>query len=491
MFSMRKITRAIVATAVATATLMIVPTTLSAAVAAPEPVYVPASDIGTERASGDVPKWFVDASNGGSFATTSDSFDKISRVLKLTTPGSGDAVRVLESYDSSSPDISTLVSGASYTYAGSNANFQIEIFFTPEDLDQYGPSGTKIRCTQAKDGSEVIENQCYTVLKWEPFLTPSGMWKTVDLTADTAANSSTSTGGWKNTNAVGIYPKPGVQIGNTLSEYLAQMTSYTVLGAGIALGSGTTDGTSWIKNLTFGGTEYRFGSAPLDVALSAETPTVEVTDSTRPLVVEVGSGTKGAGVSYKGLLTDGAGTIPQTTITTSGGVTVQIPQTLITATDKTWDGVIKAPTVVSNSSVTIPAESGTTVTIATAIEVGAGTIGLTFDNAVRLLLPGQSDKLVGFERNGTFTPITTKCSADSQTAGDALAAGGDCYLSVGADIVIWTKHFTTFVAYSSVAALAATGAGAPSPALWAGGALVLVLGSALLVARGRGGTRAR
>ncbi|EPR77193.1 surface proteins containing Ig-like protein [Leifsonia rubra CMS 76R] len=238
-------------------------------------------------------------------------------------------------------------------------------------------------------------------------------------------------------------------------------------------------------------------SPSTNVVLDDTTPTVTVTDSTQPLVIEVDSGTTDAGVNYGDLLTDGAGTIPQTTITSSDGVTVKIPRTRITATDKTWDGVIKAPTVVPNDSVTIPAESGTTVTIATAIEVGAGKIGLEFDKGVRLLLPGQADQLVGFERNGTFTPITTECVADSQDEADKLDKGRDCYFTVGTDMVIWTKHFTTFVAYSSVTAaatpalaeLAPTGAGAPGPALWVGGALVLVLGSTLLIARGRVATK--
>jgi len=252
-------------------------------------------------------------------------------------------------------------------------------------------------------------------------------------------------------------------------------------------------------------------ATPPTAARPNPTPPTVVTDSTQPLVIEVASGAEGAGVDYSKLLTGGAGTIPQTTFVTSDGVTVKIPQTRITSDDPSWDGVIQPPTVVPNSSVTIPAESGTTVTLATAIQVGAGTIGLTFDEGVRLLLPGESGKLVGFVHDGTFSQITTKCSADPQTAGDALVAGGDCYISVGADIVIWSKHFTTFVAYSSVAAPApapapaapdatgpdatgpdatgpdATGPDATSPALWVGGALllVLVLGSALLVARRR------
>jgi len=232
---------------------------------------------------------------------------------------------------------------------------------------------------------------------------------------------------------------------------------------------------------------------PNNVVPDPTTPTV-VTDSTQPLVFEVDSGSERTGIDYSLLLdSDGVGDIPRTTIFSSTGVTVAIPATRITPDDSSWDGVIQNPIVVPNSSVSIPAESGTSVTVATAIEVGAGTIGLTFDEGVRLLLPDQADKLVGFERNGTFTQITTECAADTQTAGDALAVGGDCYISVGADMVIWTKHFTTFAAYSFAAApaapasptLPATGANAPATTLWVGGALLLALGSAVLVGRSR------
>jgi hypothetical protein len=200
-----------------------------------------------------------------------------------------------------------------------------------------------------------------------------------------------------------------------------------------------------------------------NVNLNAGTETVAVTVQTVSLGVEVESGAENARVDYSALLTGGAGTIPQTTITTSGGVTVKIPQTGITADDTNWDGVIKTPTVVANDSVTIPEESGTTVTVATAIKVGAVNIELTFDEAVRVLLLGDADKLVGFVSNGTFTPITTKCSADSQTIGNELAEAGDCFISVGSDMVIWTKHFTTFVVYSVVATPAPAPAPAPSP----------------------------
>jgi len=228
---------------------------------------------------------------------------------------------------------------------------------------------------------------------------------------------------------------------------------------------------------------------PSNIAPDPTTPTV-VSDATEPLVIEVDSGASGAKLDYSGLLTSGAGDIPKTTIFTGDGISVAIPKTRITADDKSWDGELQTPTVVSNTSVTIPAESGSTVTVATAINVGAATTRLTFDEGVRLLLPGQADMLVGFDRDGTFTPITAECSADTQTAGDALAAGGDCFISVGGDMVIWTKHFTTFAAYSfaatpATAGLVASGDDTPVSTLLIGSALLLAVGTVVLVARSR------
>ncbi|PJB48593.1 hypothetical protein CO104_01065, partial [Candidatus Collierbacteria bacterium CG_4_9_14_3_um_filter_43_16] len=74
---------------------------------------------------------------------------------------------------------------------------------------------------------------------------------------------------------------------------------------------------------------------------------------------------------------------------------------------------------------------------------------LSFDNAVRILLPGQAGKRAGYSRPGTdFTEITSICTADTQEAGDALVADGECKIDVGSDLVIWTKHFTKFASYT-------------------------------------------
>ena len=180
-------------------------------------------------------------------------------------------------------------------------------------------------------------------------------------------------------------------------------------------------------------------------------PQVVVTDPNQPITVTTSS--ENAGVDYSSLpLFNGSGgtAIPQTTITTDNG-TVSIPaSTTVTVTGGgTWDGVINAPTLLPNSSVSIPTPSGSTTTVATVIEVGSDSVGLSFDKPVSILLPGQAGKMVGFVRNGIFTQITEACSNNAPAIGELTAnTSGACYTTSGPDMVIWTSHFTTFVTYT-------------------------------------------
>ena len=134
--------------------------------------------------------------------------------------------------------------------------------------------------------------------------------------------------------------------------------------------------------------------------------------------------------------------------TSVGNITVQIPALTNIVGPVNWDGVINAPKVLASTQVSPVADSGTNVTTQSVIEVGIGDTPLTFSKAVRLLIPNQAGKLVGYQRGNTFTKITQNCSADSQISGDNLSASGDCYINVGSDLVIWTKHFTKFATYT-------------------------------------------
>lgn len=182
---------------------------------------------------------------------------------------------------------------------------------------------------------------------------------------------------------------------------------------------------------------------------AAEKPQVTVSTTTVPVTVT------DANINYSALTKDDSGgyTVPETTISAtagSGTVAVKIAaSTKITPVGDaaaSWDGVVSAPAVVTPSPSSMPANSAA----AFAISVGSPDVSLTFDTPVRLLLPGQAGKNTGFIDNaGRFTAISTTCSADTQSdVASQLDPGEACAITVGADLAVWTTHFTTFVTYS-------------------------------------------
>ena len=180
-----------------------------------------------------------------------------------------------------------------------------------------------------------------------------------------------------------------------------------------------------------------------EATADSDSPEVVITDPDDEVKVTV-DGTTEATIDVSSFITDGTGTIPKITIN-SDSANVVIPATTVTG-PAGWDGVIAAPTV---TTITLPEISGETLTTNAAIEIGFIDAKLSFDNAVRILLPGQASKRAGYSRPGTaFTEITSICSSDSQAAGDTLGVDGECKIDSGLDLVIWTKHFTKFAAYT-------------------------------------------
>ena len=135
--------------------------------------------------------------------------------------------------------------------------------------------------------------------------------------------------------------------------------------------------------------------------------------------------------------------------TTLGLIGVSIPAGVqITADIPDWNGILNAPTVKENSTVTATPDNGKNATVSSVIEIGYGDVKLTFDKAVKIVFSGQAGKEIGYSRDGIFTKIDTICSANTQEAADLLIADGDCKINVGSDLVIWTKHFTKFATYT-------------------------------------------
>lgn len=184
-----------------------------------------------------------------------------------------------------------------------------------------------------------------------------------------------------------------------------------------------------------------------------EKPAVVIPEGTTdPITVTIADGVENATIDFSALLDeDGSATLPETTIVTSTGVSVEIPAGTVVTADGDWDGVILAPIVIAADDLDLPSD----VSVSSAIKVGAENVGLLFDRAVRLVLPGQAGTQAGFiTGDGELTEITTTCAADTQEAGDAVES--DCSISVGDDLVIWTKHFTVFAAYETAAPITPT-----------------------------------
>ncbi|MFH1522343.1 MAG: DUF4430 domain-containing protein [Patescibacteria group bacterium] len=176
----------------------------------------------------------------------------------------------------------------------------------------------------------------------------------------------------------------------------------------------------------------------------------------QPLTIAIPSTVNDATINVSSLVTDDGtntiATLPKITlnavISISGSaVEVVIPDGAVITAPTGWNGIINAPRIEENSSVTVTPDSGYTAEVSSVIEVGYGDIELLFDKAVRLLIPGAAGKKAGYSRGSNFTAISEICGADNQETGNALAEGDECKIDIGSDLVVWTKHFTRFVTY--------------------------------------------
>lgn len=188
----------------------------------------------------------------------------------------------------------------------------------------------------------------------------------------------------------------------------------------------------------------RAAAATVDV----NNPTVTITNE--PTTITVPAGVTGAKIQVTPTIvgSNKEVTLPFVEVnaaTSLGTIQVSIPDgTKITA-PLDWEGTIKLPAVLANTSVSV--SNGT---VSAVVEVGFAGGMLIFDKAVRLLIPGQAGKSAGYAvGNNSITNITRILSADSQAVADSeLPASGEGKIDVGSDLVIWTKHFTKFIAYT-------------------------------------------
>ena len=195
----------------------------------------------------------------------------------------------------------------------------------------------------------------------------------------------------------------------------------------------------------------------LSLQVDPPLPVVNVTESGQnivlasdqtPFIVNVPAGISGVTLDGTGIVTTNEQNMHQVNlpyiriVTGDASVALYDGTKIIGPLD--WPGIIHAPTA-SNETVTIPGGE-----VISAVEIGFDATPLTFDQqASRILLPGKAGQRVGYVHGtGPFTEITQVCSADTMTAAwDEVLQGEDCKVDVGSDMVVWVKHFSSFVTF--------------------------------------------
>lgn len=239
-------------------------------------------------------------------------------------------------------------------------------------------------------------------------------------------------------------------VGGVLTITAAELTTFDndVIASSIADAAGNTATNVLLVDSILASTQTTPDGGGA-ATLNNTTPQVVITSGSQALAIGVNAGTTAPTINFDALITGGTGVLPQTTITSANAnnSVISIPaNTIVLAADTTWNGVLAAPTT---TTVTIVSPSNEDWTLDSGLEIGFGT-KLSFNQGVRILLPGKAGKRVGYSRAGnSFREITSVCAADNQATGDALAADTECKKDVGADLVIWTNHFTAFATFTS------------------------------------------
>lgn len=137
-------------------------------------------------------------------------------------------------------------------------------------------------------------------------------------------------------------------------------------------------------------------------------------------------------------------TITEEVTLSDGEISVTLPEdVVVSTTNSSWDGTINPPTIKEEASVE-PSTPGLNQTVSKVIEVGFSGTKLIFSKAVKIVIPGETGKKVGYSYEGIFYPIPLCIPSMNETN---LPEGGNCYYDDGTDIIIWTKHFTEFMTF--------------------------------------------
>ena len=147
--------------------------------------------------------------------------------------------------------------------------------------------------------------------------------------------------------------------------------------------------------------------------------------------------------------------------TTQGDVDVIIPTGLKVNGTSSWDGKLKLASYAPTSDISL---SNQVVDLNK--KFGSDDVNLTFSAPVKMTFTGKSDKNVGVEFvNGTERLISTECVADDLTQVTTQLSSsttGDCKITSGSDLIVYTKHFTSFFTSSTSSSSSSSSGGGKS-----------------------------
>ena len=135
--------------------------------------------------------------------------------------------------------------------------------------------------------------------------------------------------------------------------------------------------------------------------------------------------------------------------TPDGVVDVTIPAgTSVNGTS--WTGKMKLANDAGVSS--ISSINGTEQTVTSSSRFGDDDLELKFSNPIRMKFVGKGGQNFGYlTTSGATNSTSTTCVSDNLSAVTSqLGGSGECYLTVGDDMITYTNHFTTFFTSTNV-----------------------------------------
>ncbi len=255
-------------------------------------------------------------------------------------------------------------------------------------------------------------------------------------------------------------------------------STISLMGSGINLTTTTLSGTTSVIPAATGTLAYTLTATnqngtstattsvtvlPTSTMILTTTTTLTTTtmsvyataSSTATSTISIPSGAATPTLDLNALTSSGTATLPGPITIVTPSTTVSLPANLaITAATTSWDGILNLPQPSVSYAAPTPS-AGHTDLVSSAIEIGLPTAKVSFSLPVEIVFPGAAGSLVGWSMNGVLTTITASCTS---LTNPVLGADGDCTGNQGNDLVVWTRHFTTFLVWTETASASASSA---------------------------------